>query len=248
MFLAQTFNVCYDSLLSLIYPHACAVCGGSVESRNLGVACEKCWQSTELFSDSQVLCWKCGLPSLGLITPDKPEQVSCRRCDVEAFTSARACGAYEGALQASVLALKHEPHVCQRLFENLLETVRAFPLNQATVIMPVPLHAEREKARGFNQATIISRELSRALSLPLSDANLVRTKHVRVQRAGMDAKGRRDTVADAFQVVCPALIEGERVLLVDDVFTTGATVSACAEVLKGAGAADVFVFTIARAV
>jgi ComF family protein len=166
---------------------------------------------------------------------------------MDAFTAARACGAYEGALRAAVLQLKHEPHICRRLLDNLLSTSRTAPLNRATLIVSVPLHAKREKTRGFNQATLIGEALSTARALPLNAVSLVRTRHVKHHRAGMDAKGRRDTVADAFQVIHPALIQGERVLLVDDVFTTGATVSACAEALKAAGAAEVFVLTIARA-
>jgi ComF family protein len=122
------------------------------------------------------------------------------------------------------------------------------PLNRATQIIPVPLHAEREKDRGFNQAMLIGRELSRVTSLPLNVVSLVRDKHVKRHRAGMDAKGRRDTVTDAFRVTHPALVAGERVLLVDDVFTTGATVSSCASVLLEAGATEVYVLTIARPV
>ncbi|HUS12487.1 MAG TPA: phosphoribosyltransferase family protein, partial [Pyrinomonadaceae bacterium] len=122
------------------------------------------------------------------------------------------------------------------------------PLNLATQIIPVPLHAEREKDRGFNQAVLIGRELSRATSLPLNAVSLVRVKNIKRHRAGMDAKGRKDTVTDAFRVVHPALIAGERILLVDDVFTTGATVSSCAGALLEAGAAEVFVLTIARPV
>jgi ComF family protein len=182
-----------------------------------------------------------------LVSPDKREDVRCHRCDTDAFAAARACGVYEGALRAAVLQLKHEPHLSRRLFESLRSTSRAAPLNRATLIVPVPLHAEREKTRGFNQATLIGEALSAATALPLNNVSLVRTRHVTHHRAGMDAKGRRDTVADAFQVLHPALIQGERVLLVDDVFTTGATVSACAEALKVAGAAQVYVLTIARA-
>jgi ComF family protein len=110
----------------------------------------------------------------------------------------------------------------------------------------VPLHPEREKSRGFNQAAIIGHELSLAISLPLDEVSLQRISHTNRRRAGMDAKGRRETVADAFRVAYPALIAGERVLLVDDVFTTGATVSSCAKTLLEAGAEEVFVLTIAR--
>ena len=248
MRLARTANLGFDALLTVVYPLACGVCGGSVESRALGVACASCWKQTQVFSGSETICWKCGLPSIGVVPEDVREQVRCRRCDTLAFTAARACGIYEGALRASILRLKREPHISRRLRDELVKTVRKYPLNQATRIVPVPLHREREKARGFNQAALIGRELSRAVSLPLDELSLVRDKHIKRHRAGMDAKGRRETVADAFRVTHPALIAGERVLLVDDVFTTGATVSSCAETLLAGGAAEVFVLTLARPV
>jgi ComF family protein len=248
MLLTRASSLGYDSLLALVYPQACAVCGGSVESRALGTACAKCWQQTRLFSGTETLCWKCGQPSPGTVPEEKHEAVRCRRCDQDSFTAARACGVYEGALRASVLLLKRAPSICRRLREQLISTQQRSPLNKATRIIPVPLHAEREQARGFNQATLIGRELSRATSLPLDEVSLVRMKNVKRHRAGMDAKGRRDTVADAFRVTHPALVAGERVLLVDDVFTTGATVSSCASALLDAGALEVFVLTIARPV
>jgi ComF family protein len=248
MLLTRASSLGYDSLLALVYPHGCAVCGGSVESRALGAACAACWRQTRMFCEDETLCWKCGQPSLGIVAAEKREEVRCRRCDHDAFTAARACGVYEGALRASVLQLKREPHLCRKLRDHLINTQRQPPLNKATCIIPVPLHAEREQARGFNQATLIARELSRATSLPMDEISLVRDKHVKRHRAGMDAKGRRETVADAFRVTHSALVAGESVLLVDDVFTTGATVSSCASVLLDAGAIEVFVLTIARPV
>lgn len=186
------------------------------------------------------------MPAMGTVPDERREDIRCHRCDADAFTAARACGVYEGALRASVLSLKHSPHICKKLCDELRRTQQQSPLNLATRVIPVPLHAEREQARGFNQAALIGRELSRATSLPLDEVSLVRVKNVIRHRAGMDAKGRRDTVADAFRVTHEALIKGERVLLVDDVFTTGATVSSCAATLLEAGAAEVFVLTIAR--
>jgi ComF family protein len=247
MLLQRGANLCYDSLLALVYPQSCAVCAGSVESRALGVACVNCWQRTQLFSEQGNLCWKCGLPSTGTAPAENREQVRCHRCDDDAFTAARACGVYEGALRASVLLLKHQPSLCHKLRQQLIKTQKQDPLTKATRIIPVPLHPEREKSRGFNQATLIGREVSRATSLPLDEVSLRRVSHMNRHRAGMDAKGRRDTVADAFRVTHPALIADESVLLVDDVFTTGATVSSCAKSLLAAGATEVFVLTIARA-
>jgi len=246
MLLPRTADLFYDSLLALVYPQVCAICAGSVESRALGAVCERCWQDTQVFSGAEILCWKCGLPSIGTVPDEKREEVRCRRCDHDAFTAARACGFYEGALRASVLLLKREPFVSRKLGELLLKSQQQYPLSEATRIVPVPLHPERQKARGFNQAALIGRELSRIASLPLDEISLVRTQHTNRHRAGMDAKDRRATVADAFRVTYPALIVGERILLVDDVFTTGATVSSCAQTLVDAGAAEVFVLTIAR--
>jgi len=121
------------------------------------------------------------------------------------------------------------------------------PLNSASLIVPVPLHPERERERGFNQALLLARELARLSGLPLDEHSIVRRIHTERHRAGMDAKARRQSVATAFTVRHPKLVAGQRVLLVDDVFTTGATVSACASALKEAGSERVFVLTIARA-
>jgi ComF family protein len=246
MFLTRTANLLCDAALALVYPQSCAVCSGSVESRVYGIACARCWRETRTFAGGETICWKCGALTSGNITKEKREQVRCRRCDQEAFTAARACGVYEGALRASVLALKHEPHICPRLTELLVQTQRRAPLNEATRIVAVPLHTQREKGRGFNQAAVIGRELSRVTRLPLDEVSVVRTSYSQRHRAGMDERGRRETVENAFQVCHVNMIAGERILLVDDVFTTGATVSSCAKSLKGAGATDVFVVTIAR--
>lgn len=246
MHFSRVASTAFDSILTLVYPQSCAVCGGGVESRALGLACAECWNQTEIFTGDETSCWKCGLLSPGIVSETKRDQVRCRRCDADDFLAARACGVYEGALRASVLGLKHNPHVSARLLELLVKTQRRFPLNQSTRIIPVPLHPEREKARGFNQAAIIGSALSVACRLPFDELSLVRTRHTERHRAGLDAKDRRATVADAFEVSYPALVAGERILLVDDVFTTGATVSACAKALVAAGAIEVFVMTIAR--
>jgi predicted amidophosphoribosyltransferase len=93
---------------------------------------------------------------------------------------------------------------------------------------------------------VIARALSKSLRLPLDEVSLIRTLQVEKYRAGLDAKGREETVVRAFEVRYPQLIAGENVLLVDDVFTTGATASSCGKALLQAGAAKVFVVTIAR--
>jgi ComF family protein len=246
MFLTRTANFFYDGLLTLVYPQSCQVCGCSVEARRLGVACARCWEETRLFAGGDIVCWKCGTPSIGTTAFENRDQVRCRLCEDDDFTAARASGVYEGALRASVLALKRSPYFSQFMMELLLKARHQVPLNAATLVIPVPLHPQRERARGYNQAAVLGHELARLARLPFDDVSLERIAHSERHRAGLDARGRRETVEKAFAVRRPRLIEGEHVLLVDDVFTTGATVSSCAAALMAAGAKEVFVLTVAR--
>lgn len=238
----------YDATLALVFPQACAVCGESVEKRADGVACGACWRQTRIFSEEDLICWKCGLLAPGIVAKEKRRDVRCRRCDAEHFTAARACGAYEGALRASVLALKRDPHVATRLARLLFEVQQREPLRSATRIVPVPLHAARLIERGFNQAAMLGQALAGLTGLPIDERSLARTVHTERHRAGMDARARRESVEDVFTVCRPRLVESELILLVDDVYTTGATVSSCAGALKAAGAEEVFVLTVARPV
>ena len=248
MKIAAKASLLTDAALALVYPQACAVCGASVEARADGVACAACWTETRIFSEEDLICWKCGVRATGAVPEDKRSEVRCRRCDAEHFTAARACGEYHVALRACVLDLKHEPHVAPRLARLLFETQQREPLRDATRIMPVPLHAERLRERGFNQASVLARAVARLTRLPMDEWSLVRTIHTARHRAGMDARARLESVEAAFEVRRPRLVEGESILLIDDVFTTGATVSSCAKALKDAGAQEVFVLTVARPV
>ena len=246
MSLTSTASVLYDAALALVYPQACAVCGGSVESRADGVACAACWTATRTFAGNEALCWKCGAFTSAKLRDDRRETIRCRRCDQEAFTAARACGLYEGALRASVLASKLEPRVAPRVAHLMFAASQRAPMAQGQMIVPVPLHPERQRERGFNQASVLARALARMNGLPVCERGLERVAHTSVHRSGMDACARRESVAKAFRVRSPDSFSNVPILLVDDVFTTGSTVSSCAAVLKAAGASEVFVLTVAR--
>src|SRR5213080_1515744 len=207
----------FDAALALVYPQVCAVCGRSVESRHEGVACARCWKDSPLFTGDETLCWKCGALSLAKVSEDQRKNIRCGRCDDDAFTAARACGLYEGALRASILELKRQPHVARRVAQLMCDVQQREPLNQADVIIPVPLHHDRERERGFNQASVLARELARLSRLPIDEHSVVRRVHTERHRAGMDAKARRKSVANTFDVRHTDPISGKRILLVDDV-------------------------------
>jgi ComF family protein len=247
--LPNTLDRLFDAALALVYPRACAACGvRGVERRADWPACAACWGATRLFKGDETLCWKCGAPAGGEVPSEVRPTVRCRRCESEEFTAARACGLYECALRAAVLGLKRDPFVPPRLALMLREAAGRAPLDASTLVVPVPLDPARERERGFNQATLLASSVAKAVGLRLDLSSLARVAHSERHRAGLDARARRESVEGAFVVTRPRLVRGESVLLVDDVFTTGATASACARALLDAGARAVFVLTAARAV
>jgi ComF family protein len=241
-----------NGLLGLAYPQECRVCGGAVESWDDGVACAQCWDDPGLTKIlSGCVCAKCGAPVTPAIrnAQSPPPTVGrlCGVCSSAPFTAARACGVYSGALEASILFLKVTPHICPRLRAIINRTFSEHHIAlRSDVVMPVPLHRLRQKQRGFNQAAIIARLISREFGLRFDDRSLMRIKPTERHRAGMDANDRSKSVERAFEVKRSPLIEGASVLLVDDVYTTGSTISAAAQSLIDAGVQQVSVLTIAR--
>lgn len=234
-----------NSLVSIAFPVECRVCGTEVTDTSDGVACGDCWNATTLFSGHEMLCTKCG----AFFGPKAaPVQVSCQQCDEHHYESATALGIYEKALAASILRLKNVPIIPDRLTELLDHAIRRDPVADIDLIMPVPLSKQRMLERGFNQAEVIARSVARNTNIPVDPHTLVRTTNTPMHRGGMDKRARELTVINAFKVVRPNLIKGSRILLVDDVFTSGSTASNCAKALKKAGAERVKILTLARAV
>lgn len=236
-------SVFYDSILTLIYPQACQICEKSVEKQADGFICVECWKETHIFSDKETLCSKCGR----FLNEEKsPFETFCRRCDEDFYDSAKAIGKYQKGLLISVLNLKHTPYVSKRLENLLFKTFLNSEFHDAEIIIPVPLSKKRFATRGFNQAELLAEKLAKRTGL-VSDKTILRRKiHTEKHRAGMDRKARMESVKNTFETVSPRLVENKTVLLIDDVFASGATVSNCAKVLKKAGAEKLYVLTVAR--
>jgi ComF family protein len=240
----SSFSLLQNSILTLIYPQACKICEKSVEHRIDGFVCRRCWRETHIFNGGEIICQKCGT---FLKTGIPTAQTFCRRCEDDKYDAARSVGLYENALSTSVLSLKNQPFLPQRLQNLFISAFLNSPFQDATRIIPVPLSEKRFKERGFNQASVLAEVLAKKTNLKIDESSLVRTIHTEKHRAGMDRKARGESVKNVFAVSRPRLVCGENILLVDDVLTSGATVSNCAEVLKKSGAVKIYVLTLARA-
>jgi competence protein ComFC len=234
-----------DSLFALLYPQACHICSNISERVNEGVACTACWEKTRIFSGRETLCDKCGD-----LLNEQPGRfdVFCHQCDEHFYDRARSAGVYESGLSASVLYLKQTPRLSKKAQKLFIEAFQSSPFHDLSCVIPVPLSRRRRLERGFNQAAILAGILAKKGGLALEEEVLIRKVHTPVHRAAMDKKARDLTVRNAFEVVKPDPVKDKNVLLVDDVFTSGATASYCAKVLKKSGAGKVYVFTLARAV
>lgn len=232
-----------DLFFSLVYPQDCHVCRNEVDRREYGVACSDCWDTTRIFKGTEMLCDKCGA-FLFEVASASPSL--CGKCHDHSYDMARSLGIYHAALSASVLRLKRVPQVAPKLKQLFISAFEAMALDP-DVVVPVPLSARRLQERGFNQAAVLGKLVARRCGILLDQTSLIRAVHTPMHRAGMDRKARASTVKNAFRVTRPKLIEGRHVLLIDDVLTSGETVSVCADALKRAGAVTVSVLTAARA-
>lgn len=162
---------------------------------------------------------------------------------------ARAATLYEadGTIRQAILLFKYGGRLSlgRHLGRLMVEVAdRLLDPREFDLLIPVPLHPKREQERGFNQATLLAKEVGRGCGLPVGRRLLRRVRATEAQRGAR--KEREANVKGAFRVDRPEKVNGRRVLLIDDVFTTGATVSECAKALMAAGAAEVAVYTLAR--
>jgi ComF family protein len=195
--------------------------------------------------DADYFCISCRTPFVNRFPLDSEGRCALCRSGLRAFDAAYSFGSYAGGLRRLIHLLKYD-RVRTLAAPLSLYLLRSLPRDDTfDFIVPVPLHWRRRWKRGFNQSELLARALSRSTGIPVNQA-LRRSKSGRTQ-AGLSNSARRRNVNQAFRCNSGEALRGKRILLIDDVMTTGSTATACARALKSAGASRVALLTLARA-
>jgi ComF family protein len=232
-----------NRLLDMLYPRSCIGCG-ECAPKPFHFICWECWSDTAKILPP--FCALCGDPVAGSIEHD----FICYSCSAEkpSFDGARSAARYDGVVGEALRMLKYEqalwvaPDIAA-LLETCLNA--EYPGQTFDFVVPVPLHHVRRRERGYNQSALLARELGNRIRCKVAPGLLRRIRPTATQ-TNLTAPQRLSNVKNAFQCRRRKWLAGRRVLLVDDVMTTGATVNACSKALKKGGAVSVHVITAAR--
>lgn len=242
-------------MFAALFPADCRLCGAPLTEISRLPVCEECLASVRPISGG--LCSICGeriaSPYAAMDTHGEPVCGLCRRLK-PAYVKAAAYGSYEGGLRDLIHLLKYEhvrpaANVLGRMLAEVIARLAPDFGDQRPLLIPIPLHQRKYHERGFNQAELISQAALKlkpaGLVLHLAGGVLKRTRAT-LSQTGLSSHQRRENMRGAFEVVKGEEVVGKQVVLVDDVFTTGTTVSECARVLHRAGATRIWVATVAR--
>jgi ComF family protein len=230
--------------LALLYPEVCQLCNAVPATPRDGFVGRQCWSQIRFIRPP--FCDRCGLPYEGDITT----AFVCANChDLKLhFSSARSAVVAKTVVLEAIHQFKYSRALW---FENFLAGLlvpEAAPVLRGQnwdCLMPVPLHSLKEREREFNQSALLARHLARALNLPCQENVLWRATSTETQ-THLNRDRRAENMKKAFAVRPGMNLAKRRIVLVDDVFTTGATTNDCARALRRAGAAEVCVWTVAR--
>lgn len=223
-------------LINGVFPSKCPLCGNLPDVLIHAPVCSSCWSNIQKFSGP--FCSICALPF-----PSEYARM-CGSCLKKSppFSQVIPFGLYEGVLAEAISLFKF--HGLRRLSQPLGRLLLDLDIPQADAVVPVPLTPTGLRSRGFNQSLLIAKVISREIRIPLFMDTLLKVKETPPQ-IGMSAKERLFNLKDAFAVT--EHIKDKSILLIDDVMTTGATVTECSKVLLRAGAKKIWVVTLARA-
>ena len=236
------------AILDFVLPPRCLICSVSTSGASLPWVCQPCWDAVAYVTPPT--CAQCGQP---LAAPPEGIATTTHRCGAclltpPTYDRARAVGLYQGVLRDVIHAMKYQRiYGLVRPLGDLLHQhfLTHWSEPPPAALVPVPLHRSKLRWREFDQALALARHLSQGVEVPLWTDVLIRHRPTPSQ-VGLSAAERRRNIRGAFTVQKPECCAGKALLIIDDVYTTGATVQECARLLRQAGATHVDVYTVAR--
>lgn len=233
----------FRKLLNFILPPRCLLCGKIISSENS--LCSDCFENISFITEPY--CKYCGIPLNG--NKDDVFELSCLHClnKKNSFRLCRSAIEYDRFSKKLLLDFKFADHIENRLLFARWLYFAGKDIFKAGVdlIIPVPLHYTRIIQRKYNQSAMLAAELSKLCLIPVNYKALKKIRYTKPQ-VQCSGKKRKSNIKDAFEVIDPSNIKGKRVVLIDDVYTTGSTMHECIKVLKKAKVKSVDVLTVAR--
>ena len=233
-----------SKLLNLIFPLRCLGCDDVLGKEWGYLFCDKCYADCDFFRNTK----RCRICS----APVEFEDNLCAYCRTHEryFIRNISCARYHGAIKNAIKRYKFDkrPDLYRGLGEILTDEISDYNLTGIDIIIAVPLHKRRLKVRGFNQSELLAKYVSKELNISYVKGALAKVKDSPPQSTMKTPSERRKNVAGAFAVVDKEVICGKNILLIDDVFTTGATLSEISRILIKSGAKTVYTATIAMAI
>lgn len=240
----MTLNEVFSNLSEVIFPTKCLGCAEILKPFNGQIFCSICHEEIHFINGS--IC-----PVCGTTFSDSPaENHLCGDCLEKRpyFSYARAVFSYEKIILNAIHQFKYNRNISTGEMLASFMADFSFPdidFTDYSLVMPVPLHIKRLRKRGFNQSLILARTIGKKKQIPVN-FSLLRRRKFTLTQTGSNKKERKQNIKGAFEVSDPQKIADKNIILVDDVYTTGATVNECAKTLIRAGAQKVSVLTIAR--
>lgn len=226
-----------DKFLKILFPESCPVCKKPSTDHRTAPICSDCWQAISLYKGPK--CRKCSKPLASEVS------ITCRGCieDAPAFEGVRGFGIYDGTLKEAINLLKY--YGIKRLSKPLSKLMFKTGIPNVDIIIPVPLFERKLRQREFNQSALLAKHLADYTGITLVIDCLLKVRNT-LPQVKLSAKERKKNIRNTFGINNKKLIQKKNIMLVDDVFTTGATVRECSKLLKRAGAGGIHVVTLAH--
>ncbi len=237
--LSSQLREMFETTIVFLYPAKCRVCDGFLGVASVPYICANCWQDVQFLEPPW--CDICGTPDVtGL----------CDECATSPprYGKLRSIAFYHTTLQQTIHLFKFEKK--KVLAQYIIQLINAhIPVDcemaEYGFVLPIPIHKKRLRERGFNQATLLANGIATVEDIPVLTDTLVRKRHT-VAQSSLDREARQQNIVGAFEVRNPDIISGKRLLVIDDVFTTGATIREAVSELWTADPAEIDVLTLAR--